>query len=276
MRYETSPNLSVIFKSYESSSSYKPRIVYQYKIADICYKIQNCYDSSFDDTQVSMILPAINALSQVYHAQFGIAFEMSGSAFRRNDLVDACSLGPNYACTSIGCGSNHHKDIKQILDTLIAEVSDSNDKIVYWTDHYFNIYCEHDSEGNCSLSSPTALAMTRRGFPAIHVLRLHRGASDSAAYRASMIYILAHEMAHSLGLNEQYIYPEHEDSDEECVMKIYDFTAEQIADLIAEMEEDGMFFCESCTRLLDNKIHPNQSEQVGNFIARQISPEGVK
>ena len=251
----------VYIKSYESSETYRPRIVYQYTTYENVYTYINTYDSTFT-SYTNLIAPTVQAVSKIFREQFNCIFRWENTTAPITNLTEDCELANNQKCTDENCGETHHKDLVQISDALYygrfldAEDEPQNgDEIsVLWTDRPANTYCYHDPE--CATRSSFACVVQHR--PVITILRLPRINSSLVRPDASAGIILAHETAHTFGMHEAYDYNSQHLSDGwQCVMDTFDTDDSDFAgffDAICLINGATEGFCDYCMDYLPSHI----------------------
>ena len=116
-----------------------------------------------------------------------------------------------------GCGTNcdnHHKNIKRLAMEIRGRHYSSNTLPVFWSNAPSNTYCEYRSGRHTPLSAYGVVAKEETfegsnvyvSIPVAMILTIdyHNSLSGSCSNIAFMSIILAHEVAHTLGLKEVY------------------------------------------------------------------------
>lgn len=257
-----SVNLSVVFRSSESSYNYRPRVTYTYHTY---FYFTNYYDSTFSSANVANISKAIEVANTAYLSQFGLRMIANGTPTYRGDLADACTRGVNERCLYDVCEDYHHKDVKWISTQLLAEVQSSNQRIVYWTDRESYTYCIHeketpDGEELCKIFDSwngVSLAGVYGYRPVIHIMNLLPDAGDDDVDDLACMGInLIHEMAHTFGLDDRYEGYNHTDEGYQCVMEHYQYDDNVAHDFYIDILYNGKnAFCPSCAADLNSLIN---------------------
>ena len=218
------------------------RVRFKVDVYETVY-VKNFYDSTIaGDTEIiGNMYDAVNFLNVVYTDQFNLKFAMDGSPTQyANAAVDVCNFADRADCgqaTGSNCSSDcreHHKNVHRIADELYEEFFEPNHVVVMWSDclpdtycvykeHYINQGVYFHDEIDC-----IALVTLKNGrqqpivqFLGIESARL-RGNSSQVAF---MSINLAHEIAHTLGLDEVYNNqygdnPSHDGEGEwQCIME---------------------------------------------------------
>jgi len=191
---------------------------YLVEITLICREtiyIKNYYDSTVDSTLLDLIDDATDLLNNVYNEDFFLYFEMDGLPQNLVDAgVDVCPRGATHQCTQFDCGADcaeHHKNVNRIAEELLLPRWEKNHIVVMWSDvEKSGYYCYGSTEtghpgvglGVPAITTPYGTGAESIAFwPIIQILSLGNYRTNSAA----ISLILAHEVAHTLGLQEIYM-----------------------------------------------------------------------
>lgn len=220
LKYGGGTNLSVVFKSSETESIYRPRINYQYSTPKQ-YIYTHYHDSTISNTRAGQISDAVAAANTAYLRQFNVSFSTVGNPTYNGSFTDICNEGSNAPC-SFDC-SPHHKNVIHISDLLYAEARATNEIKVLWTDHNRLTYCNHET-GICQQLDEidgTTIALVVDSRPVIHFTNLLPDGGSNEEYRACMAINLIHETAHTFGLCDRYNIASHQEAGWQCVMEGY-------------------------------------------------------
>jgi len=223
---------------------------------NITYSLVNYYDSTFaDPVLIAHIAIANSFVNTVYLKKFNVKFIMDGAASRyANAIADQCLLGNNAACTDDDCGSkcseSHHKNLYEISRQLHDDSREDNHIYIMWSNRLLNAYCyeEELTDGIYQHIINDALANVWNHWPVVHFMGF--GDSRWALPECSMALILAHEIAHTMGMDEVYDNPGHDQHNAYvCIMEHYE---EEYANKYYEkiLSGDKEPFCESCKETL--------------------------
>ena len=179
--------------------------------------VVNLYDSTIagDDSILDYIDDAVAFLNTVYKEDFYLNFVMAGEASQYTNAVDECHYGANGACSESGCGSDcsqHHKNTTRIANELYSENWEKNHVIVSWSNSPFFTFCKDGHRLTNSLALVNTIynenADAYTPIPVVQVLTINNFTveGEDADYQnvSFMSVILAHEIAHTLGLKEIY------------------------------------------------------------------------
>ena len=259
----------IISKVYESSG--KSLSIPTQSMLDgdalICYQYTNDTDYSdewnlvnqvisyvnYYDTSVlgnSEILGNINNANSfadsVYSRYFGVGMYMDGVASKYHSIADDCPKGNNSQCFNDICGANcfvsHHKNITAMFDQLYYDDRESNHMYILWTNRPKLTYCKQ-VEGAHRYADGTAYGMAILNKPMILFFRIEDDTERAKLIRMSIS--LAHEIAHTLGMDDVYDNEEHKIKSEMCIMDYFDKeTADDFYDAIKSGDAEP--FCSSC------------------------------
>ena len=265
--------------------------------------VYSYYDSTLEDDEelLGHIDDAVEFLNHIYSESFNLYFEPGGDPVFYDDApVDICPITgsdcsnlPNY------CGNNcedHHKNIDRFaaeLYSLWLNDSPSKDKIiVMWSNSKENVFCQlakidEDQDGSIDIEEHTprdflGVVITPETrtipYPVIQIATVNETSllqyyQDSYDEKSIMALTLAHEVAHTLGLNEIYSNTYGDDpnlkhspgynNDPEnpfmCIMRRIEFeTADDFYLSVLNEENDGL--CEYCSGKLEQYIPTNVYE----------------
>lgn len=246
----------------------------------------NLYDSTVDANIVSKIPTAINFLNKIYNNTFFLYFEMDGSPVQYADAaVDICENGDRDGCRytnyhSTSCSSKcpeHHKNVYRIAEDLYYEFFEKNHVTVMWSNCKEEIYCvaENTSMADGSISpvhtpliSEFAIVIfeeddsdERTFTPVVQILTIDRYANLSdytGSAEAYMSLILAHEIAHTLGMSDVYDYsyyanvPHAEGKWSACIMDA--FSKKDCQTFYQNVCSGQSGLCDACIQLLQTEI----------------------
>ena len=180
------------------------------------FYFRHLYDPETFNLHRHNIVSAVSFVDQVYSAEFSVTFPNTGAISEDTvtDIYD-CTMDMETPCLNAYCGSytSHHKDVKLISDTLLAWRRNSfsnssaydNYIVVLWTDRETGTYCYyHQSETGSGYvheyKNSCACVISHR--PVIHIMNI---ADDTTAQRIPhMSILLAHELAHCFGAEDEY------------------------------------------------------------------------
>ncbi len=252
--------------------------------------VVNLYDSTIagDNAILSNIGPAINFLNTVYADQFNLRFVADGEPTRYTNGVDQCPHGANATCSYSTCGDSclqHHKNVVRIIDELYDTYRDSNHVTVMWSNSPRYTFCKGTT--NHEVIDDFGLHMSGDfnddgvyiPIPVILILTINNFTVDASygtcADSEYMAIVLAHEIAHSLGLKEVYnnVYGdgiEHAGTEGmQCIMETLHFgTMDYLYDL------GSAALCENCRGKLHDEIPDNAYELLFDTIVADSTNEG--
>jgi len=189
--------------------------------------VKNYYDSTVDSTLLDLIDDAIEFLNSVYNADFFLYFEMDGLPVRYDGApVDVCPLSNNAHCHELAtdgeCSGDpleHHKNTCRFGLELYNNEWERNHIVVMWSNCADSIYCETYTTVNDGveilnhdiLDDVYGIVTTRKEndvripLPVVQILCINQQPSYEDQLGepiAVMSVVLAHEIAHTLGLKE--------------------------------------------------------------------------
>ena len=197
-------------------------------------------------TDEADITNAVEFLNAVYN-DFGISFELDGSPiYYENAISDDC---PNSSgCTDESCGSDcrgqHHNNIRRISDQLYEDDRENSHVYVMWTKKSRNTFCKTEN----GVHKPNSyLGVVYGDRPVVFMM-------SGSKNQKSKALILAHEIAHTLGLPDVYNNPGHDvENDYVCVMEKY-YSAEANEFYTEILDGSALPFCPSCTSSLSTLL----------------------
>ena len=186
----------------------------------------NHYDASFmiDPDLVGYIDDAVAFVNTVYQREFGVSFSSSTDPYyRAESIIDQCPLEvynschyENNECEGM-CNSFHHKNIYRISDHLYSSTILQDHVVVLWSDCDNISYCMNDKYVFSELGAIVACVLYNR--PTIHMMTI----DDTDDNRLPCMAInLAHEFAHTVGMDDKYTDPSHSTVSWNCIMEGYD------------------------------------------------------
>ncbi|MBE6639789.1 MAG: hypothetical protein E7616_10180 [Ruminococcaceae bacterium] len=216
---------------------------------------------------VNYISDANEFANTVFTRCFGVSFRMDGSAQQNNSIIadSECSQGLNSPCTTDACGDDcsteHHKNGFVISNAIYNAPRENNHVYVMWTHRPRNTYCDEDNGIHNLVNSWIAVVYQKR--PVIHFMNIYSYSSNSQEVleqqQACMTLILAHETAHTFGMNDVYDNAGHDVSGAYvCIMEKFDANCayDYYIDIKDGYEEP---FCASCLatmqELVPQKLH---------------------
>ncbi len=233
----------------------------------------NYYDSTFGSDLINKITPANMFVYSAFADCFNLNMSMDGiSSYTSpadncpNNVNDNPSLsGP---CTEEACGQDcfeHHKSILRINSELYNDESREEDHIyVLWSDYENPVYCIYENGEHTVVNAIAAVVNYSpiiQFFTVLDYIPIDVGPpvyllpeEQEQLELACMAIGLAHEMAHTFGLEEMYLNDEHGGVTEPiCVMEIFHANSaiEYYSDILNGEREP---FCASCQVRLNELI----------------------
>lgn len=282
-RVAVSAGNSIELQDYTNNSTYTD----EWELYNLVISMVNYYDSSFDTALIGHIADANNFVTSVFSQQFELSIKMDGAAILDNE-------SPASKCTNEGhcignCGSGEHcKDITANSDYLYNDINRENSHIyILWSNRECSTYCKvTQEEGESSpshkhsfkeyaytIGKPKSDSNPKvRYRPVTHIATIPdvNDADPSLIVEHQtqvMGLLLAHEIAHILGLNEVYTEKtDHNDDDFTCIMESfvddiyytynYNYLGfyDQVCAYLSPSEEGAPPFCTSCADELDDLI----------------------
>ena len=189
------------------------------QVTSMPFVFRHFYDSATFSSKTSYINSAVSLVNHI------CMFNFPALATSTTDYpisVDYCSglnncpTGLERPClASWSCGGNvdHHKDIENISDNLLAwrtrnygrDNENMGHIVVLWTDYDGGIFCHYHKDLDSGIyvhEYLDSLGNVSYGRPVIQIMNICT--SNSSHYTPHMGILLAHELAHSIGLVDQY------------------------------------------------------------------------
>ena len=235
---------------------------------DRTYYFVNYYDSTVANySDLTDFITDVNeTVIEFYEYYFNINIVMINDILPIYSLADQCPLGNSLPCSnSCNAGtaysSKHHKDVLSMSDQIYNDKRNDNYIYILWSNRPETAYCNH-ATGTHSAHDSEACVVDYR--PVVHILRL----TGTRMYQDPLSFILAHEVAHTFGLNDRYEIPTHKtegEAEHRCVMEIINNkTCGAFWSSVKRKKngENGIdLFCSVCMNdlreLIDNKYHMN-------------------
>lgn len=238
--------------------------------------VKNYYDSTISGSTstIQSITTAVNFLDLAYRANFNLHFVMDGSPEQYSQAaVDICNFHANAPCNSLHTGSNcdnscsnHHKNVHRIADDVYP--SSDNTVVIMWSNCEAGIYCAINKSGvheedhlSLALVTYEDTAMDRVFDPVVQFLTIdqHTLIQDKdCTNKVFMSLILAHEIAHTLGMSDvynnlTYANAPHISNNSECIMELFgNIDASSFYDNILYNDYPPM--CADCIQILNSEI----------------------
>jgi len=244
--------------------------------------VKNYYDSTVDSTLLDLIDDAIEFLNSVYNADFFLYFEMDGLPQTYSGIgIDACPHGSSAQCSILGNGCDtlckkHHKNINAIGTEALEKLWERNHVVVFWSDApSTGIFCyDIPNSDDEPQSSSIHLGVGGDGVTAPHghatedhiafwpVIQITKIGVLGNARMQKMSIILAHEIAHTLGLQEIYMdWYNDELSDHKILGETICIMAPFSTDTAGNILTADKPLCDYCTgKLLNIEIDDNVYE----------------
>lgn len=224
--------------------------------------INNYYDSSVmdDPTFIENITEATYFLNEYAFSSITANIEFTEPIYYDNDSGDCgtgfCTNNCNTACIK------HHKNINRISDVLRQIPRGKNQVSVMWADRPPTAYCIDDATGvhspfasydtNGNIEYTAAQTSYSRNYGAyIQFFTIDHNLPFEDMKLGIMSMILAHEMAHVLGLPEVTDSPTHTSTS--CIMEYMSLNSMYVLYLyLTNTHSIDSIFCSSCITELKN------------------------
>ena len=264
--YNTTDSVAVLASYFANNSHRKWRLYPKAFYIDNHYDESILYqvDGTFHNSIRQRITSANNFATQVYES-LGVRVESSGNSMLQTGLLaESCPRGDLLPCDE-NCDMAH-KDIREMASEVYYELPRKNNHLsVLWADRPSSVYTDRNDPlpDNASAYHWDSYDVD---YPSIAFLsiskRIPNEITDRETLKAIMAVILAHEVAHALGLYEASLLTD-ENGNEihttamevECMMnymELHDLKEFYNAALLKEVP----YFCEDCTAYLEDSI-PN-------------------
>ena len=238
--------------------------------------VKNYYDSTMSTEKLASISGAISFLNSVYKDKFNLRFVMVNNLIQYSGAIDRCDYGSESACVA-GNGANcsndiadHHKNIIRIRDEL-SPIED-NTIAIMWSNAWSWIYCTGRSASEHKQLENGVMALVIGHCNVVQVLSIDTYASVSQLGYSDvdiMSIILAHEVAHTLGMGEVYEpgdytnpphhYEEGFSGTEDCIMEVFsDITDRNFCRKVSSGEKSAL--CNTCVSILSGEIEEDVYE----------------
>ena len=224
------------------------------------FALINHYDSTFlqDPEMIGFINEAVDIVNTAYQRQFGVTISSSGLPYyREQNIVASCPNGNNVSChdndlCGTDCDSVHHKNKYVVADSLYESYSGDipeNHVLVFWTNHELGTYCSEGGKSNYSLAG------VYHHRPVIHFMSIPDGETETEYENARlmcMVFVLAHEFTHTLGMEDYYSSKHGDEEKFDCVMEGYPYKDPKEHETYFKLVKEGKadLFCSSCEAIL--------------------------
>lgn len=274
---ESDIDYGVRFASSDTSSSYKPYLVYNYSQVT-SFTLKSVYSDGFlnavGSSNVSnYISDAMDFTNSVFSSTFGVSFTTS-SPTARTSLIDQCPM-VDVACTTSTCGSNcytsHHRNASRYANEIYDLTTATNQIYIAWDYTAKGSICDSRTETH-SISGAMALVqkmpdLADRGvhrpstyyWDGMNVITAFQPWFNNSYKLSSMKLVAAHEMAHVLGIYDTYINTSLTDhaldsTSWTCIMRNFNHSA--TGALFVQDIEAGLAdpFCEYCENLISTVV----------------------
>lgn len=235
---------------YVNNESYKDEWYFE----DAEFHFVHYYDGSVTNPyQIECMTESTDLVDKIFYDNFRIHIRMDGAPTLKEDaLVDDCSLGYTSPCSDNICGHNcyehHHKNTYRISNQLYYQNRERNHIYILWSGHNHEIYCKGTESEHIQ---EDALACVWNFRPVIQIMNVPMSAGVLQAYMAN---ILAHEAAHTFGMDDVYDNPNHDvENDWKCIMeKMETVKINEFYNAILTGKESGI--CDSCYQELKSNV----------------------
>ena len=270
-------------------------VEYRFPFTVICREtivVKNYYDSTIAGTDlINKIDAAVAFLNDVYNDEFYLYFEMDGiPQYYSQAGIDICPYGAERDCYcpfwpfAEDCGADcsiHHKNVHRIANELYENAWERNCVVVMWSNSPYGTFCyEQDDGTHTALNALGVTTLIEENGeyihqPIIQMLNINRIENPNLdgieGYDDVMLMsiVLAHEVAHTLGLDEIYTndYGDDIQHDEDtslesfmCIMELLDF--DDIAYFYECIKEGALpGLCEYCVSKLADEIADDVYEE---------------
>lgn len=290
---ESSADYKVRFSSTETSTAAnKPYLVYEYSQTST-YNIKSYYSNRYisNVSNAATVISNANQFTKKVFNQFGVTLNYSTSNIsNRKSKIDDCQNGLRVACNSTcgsDCSDSHHRNYKTYCLDLYNISRSANDIVVGWDFVHSSSVCYESTSGSHTLFKAMGLVP---GMDEMHTLNpsvptsasrgiLRNYSSDMKAYywdgapiiaifescvnmdtgkaQDTAKLVLAHEMAHVMGIYDVYGYSSYTDhiynsGTWPCIMKAFgdsDLCDEFVE--IVEADINNAFCSDCCERISD-------------------------
>lgn len=176
--------------------------------------IINLYDSTLSNSDIlSNVDDAVAFLNTIYYPDYYIYFTTFYAPLAYSGTIDQCPNVANAPCSLNICGtdcSNHHKNLYRIAYELYNTQWTPNNVVVMWSNSPLNTFCEMYNVVHVTSSAfGVTVLVNNVPLPTVQILSVNNfslsGDYGESSDKAYMAVILAHEIAHTLGLKEIYL-----------------------------------------------------------------------
>lgn len=214
------------------------------KVTDNTFHIKHYYDSSFSTNKTAFLDEAVAFTDHAYAKMFSVSFRQIGNPTMDTVTgISSCPVGATGHCTDNQCGSPHCKDVFRICEELLESRTVDNMIPVLWTHRDAGFYC-NSTAGDLTYGENVYATTVNSKFS---ILMMRQNASTDNANISFMSIVLAHEIAHAFGFEDNYDRNSHKDDDWQCVME-YTHSEEdarwEFFQQVLLFEDDA--FCEDC------------------------------
>ena len=257
------PLILTNYYNYTDSRHHEYRV---WEVYNEIITIDSYYDGTIPtNSALYNLFPEVNNfVINAYQNALGIQLIDSNTYNYHSSIASACPTGRFLSCAET-CSSDcadHHKNINNILINDVENIPRDNSHIVVlWMNRPLGVHCETSNNGHAIKGGVGAKATQPGSSIAIFTI------SDSAlnnttpeSWKTTMsISLLAHELAHTFGLPEQYYDNSHCMENNEktyfCCMEglYYNEDMQEFYNKVLQGEAD--IFCPDCLELMESFKH---------------------
>lgn len=250
-------------------------VYYKQCIKLICLEyisVINFYGPSIEATDVFFqnVEAAVQYLNSIYKSDFYLEYVMDGDPQPFSSLSIAASTHLSTPCSTAQCGSDctqHHNNVHRIAQLLYDSCWEPNHIVVVWDNSAMGTYCHEDDDAHTPVSFPACVPYVQENevrvhLPIVYIMDYNVYAENQYVVE-QMSVILAHEVAHTLWMDDVYPPECHflANGDTLTVYRCIMQEAPSHVNLIASIYEKGeAALCCYCRFYLSNVIPSNAYE----------------
>ncbi len=268
--------VNIVLRSYTDDDDYKD----EWELYDLVISLVNYYDSSFDQSLVANIEAANCFAAQVFSKVFSLSIRIDGNATYLQSRADKCKITGRCDGSCGGGNPGHCKDVVAMARDIFDKPGRENSHIyIMWANRDQSSYCSRMTKDGQEIHDTnidyygSVFKPEDKYYPVVVINTIPDvDGDDSVAIESrqqmAMSLMLAHEIAHTLGLDEAYDDDSHCSDGSNCIMNRLETKNHRsdnyyitfYNDIIKYLDEesDESPFCEDCTAGIEELLATNQ------------------
>ena len=254
----------------------------EWELYNVVISMVNYYDSSFDAELVANIDEANDFVERLFLEVFSLSIKMDGAATYLESRADKCEIAGRCDGSCGGGNIGHCKDVVAMARDIFDEPGRENSHIyIMWANRDRSSYCSRMTKDGQEIHDTnidyygSVFKPEDKYYPVVVVNTIPDVGGDDPVViklrqQMAMSLMLAHEIVHTLGLDEVYAYrDDHRDDNYTCIMEmfvgddvVYDFNYRGFYDMVnmylTDPDEGTAPFCSNCFSAIEELLVENE------------------